>query len=47
MPRRYSPPEGQTIQAFTFALDPTDEQSAQISRFFGARRKAFNSPSIR
>ncbi|HET9089173.1 MAG TPA: helix-turn-helix domain-containing protein, partial [Acidimicrobiales bacterium] len=42
MPRRYCPPEGQAIQAFTFALDPTDEQSAQISRFFGARRKAFN-----
>ena len=47
MPRRYYPPEGQAIQAFTFALEPTDEQSAQISRFFGARRKAFNSPSIR
>ena len=42
MPRRYYPPEGQIIQAFTFALDPTLEQSAQISRFFGARRKAFN-----
>ncbi|MHB2028499.1 MAG: IS607 family element RNA-guided endonuclease TnpB [Acidimicrobiales bacterium] len=42
MPRRYSPPEGQIIQAFTFALDPTPEQSAQIARFFGARRKAFN-----
>jgi putative transposase len=42
MPRRYSPPEGQIIQAFAFALDPTDEQSAQIARFFGARRKAFN-----
>lgn len=42
MPRRYSPPEGQIIQAFTFALDPTDEQSVQIARFFGARRKAFN-----
>ena len=42
MPRRYCPPEGQTIQAFTFALDPTDEQSVQIARFFGARRKAFN-----
>lgn len=41
-PRRYSPPEGQIIQAFAFALDPTDEQSAQIARFFGARRKAFN-----
>jgi putative transposase len=42
MPRRYSPSEGQVIQAFTFALDPTPEQSAQIARFFGARRKAFN-----
>jgi putative transposase len=42
MPRKYSAPEGQIIQAFTFALDPTDEQSALIARFFGARRKAFN-----
>ena len=42
MPRRYYPPEGQAIQAFTFALDPTDEQAAKISRFFGARRKACN-----
>ena len=40
--RRYCPPEGQIVQAFTFALDPTDEQSVQIARFFGARRKAFN-----
>jgi putative transposase len=42
MPRRYSPPEGQIIQAFTFALDPTPDQAAHIARFFGARRKAFN-----
>jgi len=42
MPRRYVAPEGQIIQAFAFALDPTLEQSVQISRFFGARRKAFN-----
>ncbi len=42
MPRRYCPPDGQIIQAFTFALDPTSEQAAQIGRFFGARRKAFN-----
>ena len=42
MPRRYCPPEGQIIQAFNFALDPTPDQSAQIGRFFGARRKAFN-----
>jgi putative transposase len=42
MPRRYCPPEGQIIQAFAFALDPTDEQLVQIARFFGARRTAFN-----
>jgi len=42
MSPRYSPPEGHIIQAFTFALDPTPEQTAQISRFFGARRNAFN-----
>ncbi len=42
MPRSYSPPDGQIIQAFTFALDPSSEQSAQIVRFFGARRNAFN-----
>jgi putative transposase len=42
MSRRYYPPDGQIIQAFTFALDPTVEQKRQISRFFGARRKAFN-----
>src|SRR5665213_937001 len=42
MPRRYAAPEGQIIQAFTFALDLTEEQSVQIARFFGARRKAFN-----
>jgi putative transposase len=42
MPRRYCAPEGQIIQAFTFALDPTPAQAAQIARFFGARRKAVN-----
>jgi putative transposase len=42
MPRRYCAPEGQIIQAFSFALDPTPEQAAQVARFFGARRKAFN-----
>jgi len=42
MSRRYSPPDGHIIQAFTFALDPTVEQKRQISRFFGARRAAFN-----
>jgi putative transposase len=42
MPRRYVAPEGHIIQAFTFAIDPSEEQSVQIARFFGARRKAFN-----
>jgi putative transposase len=42
MSRRYSAPEGHIIQAFTFALDPSDEQAVQVARFFGARRKAFN-----
>jgi putative transposase len=42
MSHRYLAPEGQTIQAFNFALDPTPEQAAQIARFFGARRLAFN-----
>jgi putative transposase len=42
MPRRYTAPDGHIIQAFSFALEPTLEQSAQIARFFGARRKAFN-----
>ncbi len=42
MPRRYEPPEGWVVQAFSFTLDPTDAQAASIVRFFGARRKAFN-----
>jgi putative transposase len=42
MSRRYSPPEGQIIQAFCFALDPTPDQSALIARYFGARRFASN-----
>jgi putative transposase len=42
MPRSYVPPEGHVVQAFSFALDPTPEQAAQIARFFGARRFAFN-----
>jgi len=42
MSRNYSPPEGWTVQAFTFALDPTPAQKAMLTRFFGARRKAFN-----
>ena len=33
---------GWTLQAFAFALDPTDEQEASIRRHFGARRYAYN-----
>ncbi len=42
MPRRYEPPEGWVVQAFSFALDPTGDQLVSIHRHFGARRKAFN-----
>jgi putative transposase len=42
MSRSYTPPDGWTIQAFSFALNPTPEQTATLTRFFGARRKAFN-----
>src|SRR6266568_6961656 len=39
---RFSPPEGWTLQAFCFALDPSPDQRRSIARHFGARRKAFN-----
>jgi putative transposase len=42
MSRSYEPPDGFVIQAFSFALDPTAEQSVMITRFFGARRMAYN-----
>jgi putative transposase len=42
MPPRFRPPDGWVVQAFSFAIDPTDEQLAIIARFFGARRKAYN-----
>lgn len=35
-------PEGWTVQAFQFTLDPTAEQSRALVRHFGARRKAYN-----
>jgi len=38
---RFSPPEGWTLQAFCFALDPTPDQHRALARHFGARRKAF------
>ena len=42
MPRRFGPPDDWVLQAFSFAIEPTDEQVAIIARFFGARRKAYN-----
>jgi putative transposase len=35
-------PDGWTVQAFRFTLDPTDDQSRMLARHFGARRKAYN-----
>jgi putative transposase len=39
---RFEVPEGWSVQAFRFTLDPTAEQSVSLARHFGARRKAFN-----
>jgi putative transposase len=35
-------PEGWTVQAFRFTLDPTEDQARALARHFGARRKAYN-----
>ena len=39
---RFEVPEGWTVQAFGFTLDPTEDQARALARHFGARRKAFN-----
>jgi putative transposase len=39
---KFEIPEGWTVQAFRFTLDPTDDQSRMLARHFGARRKAYN-----
>jgi putative transposase len=39
---RFEVPEGWTVQAFQFALDPTPEQAGCVRRQFGGRRKARN-----
>lgn len=39
---RFEIPDGWTVQAFKFTLDPTDVQALALARHFGARRKAFN-----
>ena len=35
-------PDGWTVQAFRFTLDPADEQARSLARHVGARRKAYN-----
>jgi putative transposase len=39
---RFEVPEGWTVQAFRFTLDPTDDQARALAKHFGARRKAYN-----
>jgi putative transposase len=39
---KFEIPDGWTVQAFKFTLDPTAEQAHALARHFGARRKAFN-----
>jgi putative transposase len=39
---RFEVPEGWTVQAFRFTLDPTDDQARSLAQHFGARRKAYN-----
>jgi putative transposase len=42
MPARFEIPEGWSVQAFRFTLDPTEDQARALARHFGARRKAYN-----
>ena len=42
MAARFAVPEGWSVQAFSFALDPGPGQLQLLSRQFGGRRKAFN-----
>ena len=39
---KFEIPEGFSVQAFRFTLDPTDDQARALARHFGARRKAYN-----
>ena len=39
---KFEIPQGWTVQAFRFTLDPTDDQASSLARHFGARRKAYN-----
>src|SRR5579884_3705341 len=42
MARKYAAPDGWTLQAFQFALDPTPKQWQTIRRQWGGRRYAYN-----
>jgi putative transposase len=42
MAARYQVPEGWSVQAFSFALDPSLEQWQVLARQFGGRRYAYN-----
>jgi putative transposase len=39
---RFEVPDGWTVQAFKFTLDPSEDQARSLARHFGARRKAYN-----
>jgi putative transposase len=39
---KFEVPDGWTVQAFRFTLDPTEDQVRLLARHFGARRKAYN-----
>lgn len=39
---KFDIPDGWTVQAFKFTLDPTQDQAVALARHFGARRKAYN-----
>lgn len=39
---KFEVPEGWTVQAFRFTLDPTKDQAQSLAKHFGARRKSYN-----
>jgi putative transposase len=39
---KFEVPDGWTVQAFRFTLNPTEDQACSLARHFGARRKAYN-----
>jgi putative transposase len=39
---KFEVPDGWTVQAYRFTLDPTGDQARALARHFGARRKAYN-----